>query len=138
MSEANWNSVIALVGVCFTGYLNYLVARLNRDQNERADEAERKTEQVRATLVTTTGIGLSRMDALAVVAKATHTLVNSSMGVQLELNRMVTRRLANLTHDPEDLRAADLADSMSREHEARQRAVDLQPGTESQKKGDIS
>ncbi len=40
-----------------------------------------------------------------------HTLVNSGMGKQLQLAMNLSRRIAELTHDPEDLRVAERATS---------------------------
>ena len=54
----------------------------------------------------------------------THTLVNSNMGVQLRLNAAVTGRLAEITKDPEDIKAANLARLMYEEHVAKQAIVD--------------
>lgn len=61
---------------------------------------------------------------LTTVAKDTHTLVNSNMEKQLQINAIVTRRLAVITKDPEDIKAADDADSLLREHVKKQTIVD--------------
>lgn len=53
-----------------------------------------------------------------------HKLVNSSMGNQLKLNAVATRRLAMLTNSPVDVDAADLANKMLKEHESKQAKVD--------------
>ncbi len=58
------------------------------------------------------------------VAQETHKLVNSAFQVQLHLNAISSRRLADLTHDPVDIRAAELAEQSYRDHMAAQMKVD--------------
>lgn len=65
-----------------------------------------------------------RLGKIAKVADQTHTLVNSAMGYQLQLNAVSTRRLAILTNSPVDVQAAALAERALKEHEDRQEIVD--------------
>lgn len=65
-----------------------------------------------------------RLGKIAKVADQTHTLVNSAMGYQLQLNAVSTRRLAILTNSPVDVQAAALAERALKEHEEKQAVVD--------------
>ena len=89
-----------------------------------AKEAATQATAVKTTLAETTAAADAKMDDLAKVAGATHLLVNSAMAAQLKLTATVTRRLANLTKDPADEEAADLAEKLSRQHEMKQAAID--------------
>lgn len=83
-----------------------------------------KVEEVKQILDTTTVTAAGKMEALEKVAGATHTLVNSNMGVQLKLNAVVSRRLADMTKEPADMVAAELADKLLAEHVSKQAVVD--------------
>jgi len=65
-----------------------------------------------------------KIDEAAKVAKDTHTLVNSNMGVQLQLNASVTKRLADVTKDPIDKEAALSAARLYADHLGKQAIVD--------------
>jgi hypothetical protein len=80
----------------------------------------------KSAVVTAPASALSerKLDGLAVVTDKTHTLVNSNMGVQLKLNALVSRRLADLTRDPADITAAELAERLYHEHQGKQAVVD--------------
>jgi len=67
-----------------------------------------------------------KVEAITKTNQQIHTLVNSNMGVQLEISAVFARRIAVMTKDPEDLRAADLAETYLREHQAKQGIVDSQ------------
>lgn len=66
----------------------------------------------------------TKLDAVQVTTDATHTLSNSGRGALLLLSRSQSRRLADLTHDPIDAEAADVAESIYRDHMASQQIVD--------------
>ena len=53
-----------------------------------------------------------------------HTLVNSSMGRQLQMSAILSRRIALLTNKPEDKLAADEAEKLLKEHDEKQSSVD--------------
>lgn len=53
-----------------------------------------------------------------------HILVNSQMGLQLKLNAANSRWRADSSHKPEDIQAADQAETLLREHETNQAIVD--------------
>ena len=101
-----------------------------------------KLEDVKASLAESNASGAKKLDDLATVAKATHTLVNSSMSAQLKISAVALRRIADLTvglpsHE-QDTQAADLAEKLYGEHVSKQAMVDAQPGTDEEKKGQRS
>lgn len=55
---------------------------------------------------------------------AVHVLVNSNMGAQLKLGAELSRWKAVQTGEPADLKAADAAENLLKEHEAKQAIVD--------------
>jgi hypothetical protein len=110
--------------------------KTRRSARRSARRADVKVDRVRRTLEENTTSTEVRLDDLATVAKATHLLVNSKMSVQLDANRIMARRLADLTKDPADEAAAELAERDYGEHQAKQAAVDAQPGTDAEKKGE--
>ena len=85
---------------------------------------ELKVEEVKSTLARTGAATELKLIEIANVGIAVHTLVNSNMGVQLKLNAVVSRRLAEITKDRADLAAAELAQGLLHEHEAKQAIVD--------------
>jgi hypothetical protein len=63
-------------------------------------------------------------DNAAKVATDTHTLVNSNMGVQLKLNRDLSKRVADSSGNEQDRAVANLAEQMYLEHIKKQAIVD--------------
>lgn len=138
-------AVIALLGTIFTGVLTYLMAKLRMEQESRdkvtdkkLETAAVKVEEVKTTLESNNDDTSKKLNDLATVAKATHTLVNSNMAIQLELNMKVTRELANLKDTQTARDMADAAEKLYHEHTVKQHEVDEQIGAESTKKGNPS
>jgi hypothetical protein len=132
MSDAVVATVVTAAGAFAGAVLGvvglWLAGRQRLEELRIANElAAVKVETVRTTLAENTEVADRKLDGIAAVSVATHTLVNSNMGVQLKLNAVVTRRLAAVTNDPEDLKAADLSERLLREHEAKQAVVDSRP-----------
>lgn len=98
------SSMIAAVGTMFMGYIAYLMARLDK----KAAVAAIEVKEVKTTLATTGSATEVKLNEIAQVGVAVHTLVNSNMGAQLKLNAVVSRRLAEITKDKEDIEAAEL------------------------------
>lgn len=92
----------------FTAIMAYLMARLN----QKAKQAEN-------------------------IGKATHALVNSSMGTQLELNAIVTAELAARTGDPAHMNTAKLAKKALLDHDKKQQTLDRHM-TREQQRGESS
>lgn len=136
--------VIAVAGMIGFRKAEYIAKTFDEKQKIRSEEAAARVDEVKTALVSSTEHGERnldvvkntlevntassnrKLDTLVEVTHATHTLVNANMGVQLRLNQTVTRRLADLTHDPEDERAAELAAQMYQEHQEKQAVVDNQ------------
>ena len=70
----------------------------------------------------------AKIDGVVKVTDATHTLVNSNMGVALRSSSVALRRVADLTGKPEDDKLATAAEKMLSEHESRQAVVDSSEG----------
>lgn len=73
-----------------------------------------------------------KLDRIAETGEKTHTLVNSNMGAQLRLVATTSRRLSQLTNEPVDIEAAELAEKLLKDHDAKQAVVDrsqADPGT---------
>lgn len=101
------------------------VKTAGQDAQIAASNAANAASEVKATLAVDTANTTARMESLAKVAKDTHTLVNSNMEVQLNLNRAMARRLAALPNAPaEDIEAAKHAELMYQEHVKKQAIVD--------------
>jgi len=103
-------------------------ARTAAKAQAAASNAATQVSAVKRTLETATATSDAKLDSLGKVATATHALVNNNMAVQLRLNAALARRLAELTRDLSDIRAADLADQLLAEHEAKQAVVDAAAG----------
>lgn len=70
-------------------------------------------------------IGLTRLSQVVKTGEATHILVNSNFGTQLKLNAVLSRRLADITEKQIDIEAAETAERLLRDHEAKQSIVDI-------------
>jgi len=86
----------------------------------------RKVEAVRTDLAINTLSNSQKLDGVVSTNKQIHTLVNSNMGVQLKVNVVLAWRIYALTKDPEDLKAAQLAENYLKDHEIKQGVVDKQ------------
>jgi hypothetical protein len=97
----------------------------------QATVAARGVDEVKATLKETTEASTKQLTEIAKVGvetqkttEAVHVLVNSAMSKALNVAAVALRRVATLTKDPEDEKAAKLAEAAYRDHEAKQRIVD--------------
>lgn len=78
------------------------------------------------------GCGRSdKIDELIQTSDKIHTLVNSSMAKQLELNVRVSELLAEITKQPADIEAVQVAKDLLDEHNRRQAHVDQQASADS-------
>lgn len=103
--------------------------------DEKVDVAAKKVKEVKETLDENTSKQDEKLDGLAKVARATHTLVNSNMSNQLKATSVALRRLAEISQNAEDIAAAELAEAAYADHQEKQTAVDGQDGTDAQKQG---
>ena len=86
--------------------------------------AKKDKDEVKNTLREVTAETTTKLNDIAVVADKTHTLVNSQMGQQLMMYAITARTLADLTHKPEHIQAADEADAKLADHVSKQHLVD--------------
>jgi hypothetical protein len=128
MSDIVWQ---AIIGGCVTVVLAWLQLRTQVIMKNTAKsavatgkEAASKADDVKQDLKKTTGAIREQLTELGVVSRDTHTLVNNNMAIQLRLNASLSRRLADMTGKQEDKDAAEQADRLYREHEAKQTVVD--------------
>jgi hypothetical protein len=117
VGDVVWQGVIA-------GAVTIVLAWIGHRAKAAADQAAVKAEEVKVDLKASDAETSKKLNEMAEVGEATHTLVNANMGVQLLLNATVTRRLADITKDPVDAEAAGLAQKLYDEHQAKQATVD--------------
>lgn len=130
MSEGLGIAIVALMGTVFTGIMSYFMAKqtlaanqankIAADSNKTAKESSEKLDETNTVAKDSN----EKLEKLVVVADDTHTLVNSNMGVQLMMTSSALRRIADLTKQPEDIKAADEAKALLVEHERKQKIVD--------------
>ena len=123
-SKENAVLVIGFCSVVCTSLLGLLKA-ISTDEKldkvaDKAEVAAGKVEEVKTALVEKGEERDKKLDAIAETGDKTHKLVNSAMTVQLKLNAVMSRRLADVTKTTEDEKAAELAESMLATHEANQ------------------
>ena len=105
-------------------------------QIEQADAAAIRAEQVKKTLEISTRLTVDKLANLTKVSKSTHSFVNSLMGEQLKQTAELSRWKANNTKLKVDIKAAENAERLLKEHMEAQKIVDAQPGTDAEKKGE--
>lgn len=113
-------AVTGLIGTIFSGVMVYFMARLK----QKADSAAVEVKQVADKLVVTEKATDAKLQDIAVVVDATHKLSNSKMGTALRTARDLTRRLAEISNDPNDLILAKEAKAQYDEHQRQQERVD--------------
>lgn len=127
MSDLVWQALIAGIVTIALAYMQMrtknAVDSASADRKAEAAAATSKAEEVRATLES------SKIDTDAKLGEI-HTLVNSNMERQLRLTAAALRRIANLTKDPKDKKAAVLAEDLLQEHIKKQAIVDRGNGAE--------
>jgi type II secretory pathway pseudopilin PulG len=90
----------------------------------RGDRAEQKAEHVAEVAAETAQTTQEQNAQILKTTDKVHVLVNSQMGQQLMMYAITARTLANLTKDPEHIKAADEADKKLAQHQLRQSLVD--------------
>ena len=100
---------------------------LNSHQEARSRETSVKVAEVKRTLETSNEATDDKLKNLAIVAHSTHLLVNSNLNAQLKISAVALRRLAIISKDADDIAAAELAEKLLHEHEAKQKQVDAIP-----------
>jgi hypothetical protein len=113
VSDVVWQAVIAAVVTCVLAYMNQ---RTKSAVATTAKDAAAKVDEVKTTLETTTTNTDGKLNTI-------HTLVNGAMTDQMRLLAVALKRAADMSGDPEDIKAAELAEESYRRHRARQAAV---------------
>lgn len=65
-----------------------------------------------------------KVNTVLAIAKDTHTLVNSNMGMQLGISATALAKIADFTKKPKDREIAEKAKQLLEEHNAKQAIVD--------------
>jgi ribosomal protein L16 Arg81 hydroxylase len=117
-------TLIASVATPIAAYFMLKLKQQGEAAALREERAARLADQVAITLAKTTKDADTKLNKIAVVADATHKLVNSAMTVQLQLVASALRRVADLTKDKSDRELADAAEVRLYEHQQKQLAVD--------------
>lgn len=128
MSDVFWQALIAGIVTLVLAYMQMrtkqAVVSTASDAKIEVVKVAEKAEQVKTTLEVSTKKTDAALIGLARVAKDTHTLVNSNMGIQLKLHAATSKRLALISKDPDDIAAAELAELLFQEHNKKQAIVD--------------
>lgn len=114
VGDVVWNGLIAALVTVTLAWIG----------KSSANKAADKAEQVKVDLKESNAQTDDKLNAIALVADKTHTLVNSNMGAQLRISAVALRRVADITKHPDDDAAANLAENVLKEHEAKQAVVD--------------
>lgn len=125
MSDVVWQALIAAAVTLTLAWMNQ---RTKDAVVKTGKEAAGKAEEVKTTLEATTTKQAETLEGMAKVGEATHVLVNNNMAIQLKLNAVLARRLAETTKAASDLAAAVTAERLLAEHEAKQTVVDSHAG----------
>ncbi len=135
---------IGLIGLVFQGVMAYLMARLKAEQMTRSRQAAAAEEgaaiqvkKVARSLRKESASAEQRFDDLAKVGRATHTLVNSNMEIELKKNAELSRWKSDRTGALEDIRAAEVAEEKYAAHMVKQAAVDARTAVDAKDKGEV-
>lgn len=107
MSAQEWVVVITAIGLVVERVIDRVISA---SRNKYAVRQRERSE--------------AKIDDMSKVADATHTLVNSNMGIALRTGAVALRRVADLTGEAKDKEIADRAEELLRVHEAKQAVVD--------------
>ncbi len=121
-------AVLAFLGTALTAVMTYLMAKLNKKQDEAAVKVSavaEKAEEVKTELVKSTAAFGVKLDDIAKVGEMTHNLCNSAMLEQKRLLAVTSRSKADATKAQIDITAAEHAERMYDDHKAKQAAMDV-------------
>lgn len=130
--------VTGVLGLCttiFTGYMAFLMAKLNVKQadaalkvEEAAKLAAAKVEEVKKTLDASTREASNKLVEMAKVGVDTHTLVNSATGRALLLYMEARQEIAEIRPTEGNIKIAEAAKRDYEEHVRKQAVVDKDAG----------
>lgn len=146
MSDTLWQTIIGGIVTIFLAYFQYKI-KIGVDKNSEdiKDTAEVVAEtkvvaaETKDAIIDTKKVLLNTTDLQNQVIKDTHTLVNSNMGVQLEVNRKLAEEVLRLIgNDPKKKAEAEAQLSIINEeikrHDERQAEVDQIKNKEPEKR----
>lgn len=124
----NWAATIQAVAVT-VGILATVVLQVWNQIDARAaavkvEAVAVKVEEAKQALEASDSKTEESLEELKKTGDSTHVLVNSQMSWQLKISAVALRRIADLTKDPEDDAAAELAEKALLEHDAKQKKAD--------------
>lgn len=129
MQKLVQNSILVLIGaVAIAGILGSAVAHVDTTQILGFCSVICVSLLGLLQVTTSSGSTASVTDKVAKVEKITvavHGLVNGAMGLQLKLNAVISKRLASITRDSNDIEVANLADKIYADHQAAQAIIDV-------------
>ena len=111
-----FTALFSLIGTMFTGYMAYLVLKLNK----KTDEVSVHTQDVKSALSTSQLETTGKLIEIAKVSEATHILVNDVHRASLRMNVELATRIATLTGSVKDREVADTAKRVFDDHSDRQ------------------
>lgn len=139
------SAALAAISTSFIAYVAFMTKRMERradlDAIDRCARSEQDAyqrkmaliavEAMKAKLAESTSASAVKLESIAQVSRDTHRIVNGAMAIQLRLNAKLSRRLADLTGDPADVRIADEAERLLAEHEKNLLSGEFAEGPES-------
>lgn len=123
-------AITTLVTAIIGGVTTVMLAWIALKQTQLkliADTAATKVKEVAVSLKETTKAVDAKLDDIAATANITHKLVNSAMGIQLELHRDTTQQLAMLAPTELNIKTAEKAKQAYEEHIRKQAEADARP-----------
>lgn len=135
MDNQFWPAMSVIIPSFFTGlmtvvlaYLSYrtksAVEKAGLEATKAATEASMEAQKVSDQLKVTDNAVDIKLTDLKKVTTDTHTLVNSNMEKALMISAVALRRVANMTKEGGDIKAAELAEEALAEHRKKQVKVD--------------
>lgn len=138
-----WIAVLTPIAIAMLTLVNIIIAKLSGGraaqatfevkevlaaQNVARTAGNRQTDiavaDIKETLVATVQNTADKLAKLQHTATDTHTLVNNNMAIQLRINAVKSRKLADITGDPIDILEAEEAEMSLKIHLAKQSIVD--------------
>ncbi len=117
-------AVITLIGSIVTPIIAGIGAYFMFKLKISAEKAATKVENVAVTLEASDAKTDHELHEIKATGEKIHTLVNSNMGIQLQLNAKLSRRVADQSQDPADIEVANASERMYQEHQGKQALVD--------------
>lgn len=132
LSDVVWQAAIAavvtIILACMQKRTEKSVQKNTASIETIGAQAQITAVGVRERLDTRHNASDAQLQQIANIANETHVLVNGNMTVQLAITARSTRRIAEITKLPEDIKMANEAECLYRRHNSSQAVVDnLEP-----------